>query len=219
GGLRTDARPGGPGQGGRRDGRRGVRRVRHRRARGPGQPRALGPSTRRPAAPGDRFDPRREGRRGGTGVRPGLAAGVPGGGRDPGPRVSEPGVAAATRTDLPAPPLPAGRPRLVVTGFMGTGKTVAGRLAAARLELPFVDLDDTIQRRAGGSVPEIFARAGEGGFRDLERDAVQDAARLSGVVVATGGGAVLHEAPSGELADGAEVVVPTCDPPVLAARL
>ena len=133
--------------------------------------------------------------------------------------MSEPGVAAATRTDLPAPPLPAGRPRLVVTGFMGTGKTVAGRLAAARLELPFVDLDDTIQRRAGGSVPEIFARAGEGGFRDLERDAVQDAARLSGVVVATGGGAVLHEAPFGELADGAEVVVLTCDPHVLAARL
>ena len=49
-----------------------------------------------------------------------------------------------TTTFLPAPVLPAGRPRLVLTGFMGTGKSTAGKEAAALLGLPFVDLDRII---------------------------------------------------------------------------
>jgi shikimate kinase/3-dehydroquinate synthase len=133
--------------------------------------------------------------------------------------VRDPRVAAAARTDLPAPSLPPGRPRLVVTGFMGTGKTVAGRLAAERLGLPFVDLDDAIQRRAGASIPEIFSRVGEGGFRALERDAVADAVRLSATVIATGGGAALDDETFAALAEGADVSVLTCAPETLAARL
>lgn len=122
------------------------------------------------------------------------------------------------RFDLPAPPLPPGRPSLVVTGFMGTGKTRAARLVAERLGAPLFDLDETIAGRARTPVPRLVAGRGETAFRALERRAVADAARLSGAVVATGGGAPLDRGFAG-LARLAEVAVLTCDPDELAARL
>jgi 3-dehydroquinate synthase len=123
------------------------------------------------------------------------------------------------RQDLPAPRLPAGRPNLVVTGFMGTGKTTAGREAAGLLGLPFIDLDEVIARRAGRSIPEIFASEGEAGFRAMERTAVEDAARLSGCVIATGGGAVLDAESFDHLAAASTVTVLSCDPDELRRRL
>ncbi|HEX2032048.1 MAG TPA: bifunctional shikimate kinase/3-dehydroquinate synthase [Actinomycetota bacterium] len=98
------------------------------------------------------------------------------------------------RTFLPAPPLPAGRPNLMLAGFMGTGKTTVGRIAADLLDMPFVDLDEVLLSRAGRSIREIFRHEGEEGFRARERAVLGDAARVSGAVVATGGGAVLHDA-------------------------
>jgi shikimate kinase / 3-dehydroquinate synthase len=123
------------------------------------------------------------------------------------------------RHHLPAPPLPAGRPLLVVTGFMGTGKTTSGAEASAMLRLPFVDLDEVVARRAGRSIPEIFGGEGEAAFRTLERAAVADAARLSGTVIATGGGAVLDEAGFAGLSRNAAVVVLTATADELARRL
>ncbi|HXY72092.1 MAG TPA: bifunctional shikimate kinase/3-dehydroquinate synthase [Actinomycetota bacterium] len=122
-------------------------------------------------------------------------------------------------THLPAPPLPKGRPNLVVTGFMGTGKSSSGRYASRLLGLPFVDLDEVIAERAGASVADIFAHAGEAGFRALERSAVADAARLSGSVVATGGGAVLDAASFSRIAQGAAVAVLTCEPDEIVRRV
>jgi shikimate kinase/3-dehydroquinate synthase len=126
---------------------------------------------------------------------------------------------ALTRTFLPAPPLPPGRPRLVLAGFMGTGKTEAGRRAAALLGLPFVDADEVAVRRAGRSVDEIFERKGEAAFRRLEEQVLADLAQLSGVVIATGGGAVLHTEAFAAVCDGAEVAVLTAAPEVLAERI
>lgn len=120
---------------------------------------------------------------------------------------------------VPAPPLPAGRPRLVVSGFMGTGKTEAGRRAAALLGLPFLDLDDAVERREGRTVTEIFAERGEPAFRALEREAVLGAARLSGIVVGTGGGAVVDPGTYAALADGAVAAVLECRPEELIRRL
>lgn len=119
---------------------------------------------------------------------------------------------------LPVPPLPAGRPRLVVTGFMGTGKTTSGSAAAARLGLPFFDLDRVLAARAGISLSALFDERGEGELRLLEGRAVADAARLSGTVVATGGGAVMGEGWSA-LASGSEVAVLTAEPAELLRRL
>ena len=120
---------------------------------------------------------------------------------------------------LPAPPPARGRPLLVLTGFMGTGKTTAGRLAAEVLGLPFFDNDPLVEARGGAPIPEIFAQRGEEAFRQLERGIVVDAARLSAAVVATGGGAPLHRESFAELAEGNEVVVLSADEAELARRM
>lgn len=121
--------------------------------------------------------------------------------------------------DLPAPPLPPGRPRLVVAGFMGTGKTESGRRAAELLGVPFVDLDLVIESRTGTPVSDIFAQRGEEEFRRLERAAVADAACLSGAVIATGGGSVLDADSFRRVAHGATVAVLTCRPEEIERRL
>jgi shikimate kinase len=84
--------------------------------------------------------------------------------------------------------------RVVLTGFMGSGKTTVGRRLATDLGWAFVDLDERIEARAGASVREIFERGGEGEFRALEREELGRALEPDPVVVATGGGTVAFPA-------------------------
>jgi shikimate kinase len=97
-----------------------------------------------------------------------------------------------TRTD---PPAPAHLDRIILTGFMGSGKTTAGRLLAERLGWTFLDLDREIearQLRSGDpaiTVPEIFAQHGEARFRRLEAQALAILLGRRHVVIALGGGA------------------------------
>ena len=81
---------------------------------------------------------------------------------------------------------------IAIIGFMGAGKTTAGRLCASKLGMPFVDIDDVVEQTAGCSVGSIFATEGEPEFRRLEAAAIQRTASASGLVIATGGGAVLN---------------------------
>lgn len=85
------------------------------------------------------------------------------------------------------------RTNLVLVGMPGSGKTTVGKLLAERSGKSFVDLDEEIARRAGKSIPEIFASQGEGPFRQLEHEVLTEACAKSGQVIATGGGAVLRE--------------------------
>ena len=80
---------------------------------------------------------------------------------------------------------------VVLTGFMGTGKSVVGRELARLLGWRFVDADEVIARRAGMSIPEIFRRLGERAFRAMEREVVTELCRGGEVVVAVGGGAIV----------------------------
>ncbi len=80
---------------------------------------------------------------------------------------------------------------IVLTGFMGTGKSTVGSLVAQQLQRPFVDSDDLIVERAGKSIAQLFAEVGEDRFRSLERSVCSDLAAQNGLVIATGGGALL----------------------------
>ena len=79
--------------------------------------------------------------------------------------------------------------RLVLTGFMGAGKTTVGSLLATRIGWDFLDLDAYIESRAGLSVPSIFATHGEPHFRQLESQALASALGRDNIVLALGGGA------------------------------
>ena len=82
---------------------------------------------------------------------------------------------------------------VVLAGMPGSGKTTIGRALAAALQRPFVDADARIERRAACSIPDIFAGQGEAAFRRIESEVIADEAGRGGIVLATGGGAVLRE--------------------------
>ncbi len=83
--------------------------------------------------------------------------------------------------------------RVYLTGFMGSGKTTVGWRLAQRLSVPFVDLDQEIERQAGMTVREVFERQGEPAFRQMEAEALRGTLALPDVVVATGGGTMVFE--------------------------
>ena len=96
--------------------------------------------------------------------------------------------------------------RILLSGFMGAGKTTVGRLLAARLGVPFRDLDETVEAVTGKTVRALFESVGEAEFRRLERMALEDACAVDPVVVALGGGTL--SAPGGlEMAQRAGYVV------------
>ncbi|MGH2710707.1 MAG: 3-dehydroquinate synthase [Actinomycetota bacterium] len=124
------------------------------------------------------------------------------------------------RTDLPAPPLPPGRPNIVLTGFMGTGKSTSGPPAAELLDLEYVDLDRRQERIAGMALPRIFEELGEPAFREIERRAIVEAVALSASAIASGGGAApLHPEQFAKLSEGNLVVVLTSTPEAIAGRV
>ena len=82
---------------------------------------------------------------------------------------------------------------IFLVGLMGSGKTTIGKALAKRLSLRFVDADHEIEARTGASIPLIFEIEGEASFRQREADVIRDLSSQQGIVLATGGGAVLNE--------------------------
>jgi len=80
--------------------------------------------------------------------------------------------------------------RIVLTGFMGSGKTTVGPLVAARLGWSFQDVDDVIEAEAGVPIAELFARHGEAAFRAREHTTIARLATADGLILALGGGAI-----------------------------
>ena len=106
---------------------------------------------------------------------------------------------------------------VVLTGFMGTGKTTVGRILADRLGYGFVDTDEVIESRAG-PIHEIFERRGEDAFREMERAVARELADRAGLVIATGGGMMLDPECVACLEPVSDVVCLTADAGTVVAR-
>jgi len=107
---------------------------------------------------------------------------------------------------------------IALIGFMGTGKTVVGRLLAEKLGKEFIELDALIEKKAGKSIPEIFRQDGEIRFRELEIDTAREVADKENAVIACGGGIVLNKINIDRLKTTCAIVCLTASPAVILKR-
>ena len=82
---------------------------------------------------------------------------------------------------------------IILSGFMGCGKTTIGKIIAQKLNLDFIDTDKLIEKREGRRIREIFDTDGEGYFRDKEHEICAELSREDNKVIATGGGALTFD--------------------------
>ncbi len=108
---------------------------------------------------------------------------------------------------------------IVLTGFMGVGKTVVARAVAHALGRPLIDMDAEIVARAGKDIPAIFREDGEEAFREYERAVCKELAGRRGLVIATGGGTLVDDANRQALGPSGMLVCLDCEPTELAHRL
>lgn len=108
---------------------------------------------------------------------------------------------------------------IVLTGFMGTGKTTTGQCLAARLARPFIDTDAEIERRAGRPIADIFAQDGEAAFRRSEARLCRFYAGQRGLVIATGGGTLVDPGSRAVMLASGFVVCLDASPETIRARL
>mgnify|MGYP001316455068 CR=1 FL=1 len=99
---------------------------------------------------------------------------------------------------------------IYLIGLMGAGKTTIGRQLAKALAVPFYDSDKAIEESTGVDIPTIFEFEGEEGFRDREQKMIQKLTQLQGIVLATGGSAILREENRKSLKDKGYVVYLQC---------
>jgi shikimate kinase len=120
-------------------------------------------------------------------------------------------------------------PKLILTGFMATGKSAVGRAAAARLGWRLVDSDAALAARAGKPIPAIFSEHGEAHFRALEREVIAALADDRALcpqcgeprpaVISTGGGALVDERNYHALKRAGVIICLSARPEVIAARV
>lgn len=107
---------------------------------------------------------------------------------------------------------------LVITGFMGTGKSTIGAALAEHLDFEFVDTDAVIEKRYG-PIPKIFAERGEAVFRELEHEVATELAQRTGLVIATGGRMLLDERNAAALDTTGDIFCLSATPDELIDRL
>lgn len=134
------------------------------------------------------------------------------------------GIAAIIMTQnpkSPIAPIPSfvlQRP-IVLVGLMGSGKSTIGRRLATRLNMRFIDTDDEIERAAGMTISDIFARFGESHFRDGERRVITRLLDEQPLVLATGGGAFMNDETRTAIQQKATSIWLDADIPTLVERV
>ena len=108
---------------------------------------------------------------------------------------------------------------IVLTGFMGTGKTAVGHRVAHQVGRPFVDMDAMIEQRTGKPISAVFAEQGEPAFRLMEAELCRELAALRGLVIATGGGALVPVTNRQALAGSSLLICLTASPELILERL
>ena len=111
------------------------------------------------------------------------------------------------------------QPNIILTGFMGTGKTTLGRLLAERLGYEFIDTDTLIEAQIDQTIAELFQTEGEAAFRKLESKLVEELAQKEGLVIATGGGLVLDPKNVTLLSQTGKIICLTASPEEILARV
>ena len=108
---------------------------------------------------------------------------------------------------------------IILTGFMGTGKTQVGRCLAKRLGWRFIDTDLIIEQELGTSIRQLFAEKGEAYFRGQERRVIARVCQDQRCVIATGGGAIVDPANAQQLQNSGLLICLTATPEVIFARV
>lgn len=108
---------------------------------------------------------------------------------------------------------------IILTGFMGTGKTTTGKLLAKKLKREFIDTDLLIEARQGLTIPEIFAQFGEPAFRRMEAEIAQELGEKEGLIISTGGRFMLDPANVAALSSKGRVFCLVASPQAILARL
>ena len=107
---------------------------------------------------------------------------------------------------------------IALIGFMGTGKTAAGKALAGRLGKEFIELDALLELKAGKTIPEIFKQDGEVIFRELEIELTKEVSEKENAVVACGGGVVLNKINIDRLKEECLIVYLTASPKIILKR-
>jgi shikimate kinase len=115
--------------------------------------------------------------------------------------------------------VPLHRGNLFLIGLMGAGKSTLGRQLARRMKKRFVDVDTELEARTGVSIPTIFEIEGETAFRDREEALIAELTGLTGIVLATGGGAVTRPGSRENLKSNGTVIYLHAEPDVLFQRI
>ena len=110
-------------------------------------------------------------------------------------------------------------PNIILTGFMGTGKSSVGQLLAQQLQRPFIDTDTLIVQRDGRSIAQIFAEDGEAAFRNWERTVALELGQQQGLIIATGGRLMLDEENAVALEASGLVFCLTAAPQTILSRI
>ena len=109
--------------------------------------------------------------------------------------------------------------RIILIGYMGSGKTTVGKVLSRELNLPFYDLDWYIENRMHKSIHQIFEEKGEEGFRKIERNLLHEVAEFENVIISCGGGTPSVFDNIGYINQQGESVYLKCRADVLSAHL